>query len=120
MKRGMMATIAALAAAMTLGGANVGPADAGKKGKRAHQSSGRVHISPTVSDRNLELLQRKLEGSSRHRTTTHAVSKEIHDRHTRRAMGRMLEFDLDSGGSDALLGIGGLASEIVKGSKRRH
>jgi hypothetical protein len=101
---------------MTFCGA-VTSADAGKKGKRAHQGSGRVHISPTVSDKNLELLQRKLEGSSRHRATTHAVSKEIHDRSSRRAMDRMLSAE---DGASAILSIGNLADEILKGRKRRH
>ena len=111
-----MVAIAALALAMTLGGA-VTPADAGKKGKRAHQGSGRVHISPNVSDKNLEALQRKLEGSSRHRATTHAVSKEIHDRYQRRAMDRMLSTE---DGASAILSIGNLVNELANSRRRRH
>jgi hypothetical protein len=116
MKLGRLTAIAVLATAMTLGGAVI-PADAGKKGKRAHQSNGRVHISPTVSDKNLEKLQRKLEGSSRHRATTNAIGKEIHDRRTQRVMGQMLDTE---DGASAIMSFGGLADEILNYRRRKH
>jgi hypothetical protein len=126
MKLGMMATIAALAAAMTLGGA-VTPADAGKKGRQAHQQgSKKVHIrlnkheSPEkarITERNLEKLQRKLEGSSRHGATTTAIGKELHDRQTQRAMGQLLSVE---DGASAIFGLGSVGEIVTRRRKGGH
>jgi hypothetical protein len=126
MKLGTLTAIAALAMATTLGSA-VTPADAGKKGRQAHQQgSKKVHIrlnkheSPDkahVTTRNLEKLQRKLEGSSRHRATTNALGKEIHDRKSQRAMGQLLSVE---DGASAIFSLGSVGEIVTRRRRGDH
>jgi hypothetical protein len=123
MKVGMIATIAALAAAMTLG-ANVSPADAGDKGKNhAHQQgSGKVHFrlnkdphKARVTTKNLELLEKQFRGNKltkRQHDLKHALSGEIGRRRGSEIVGDVLG---DKRGADAILGILGAAESSWSG-----
>jgi hypothetical protein len=113
-----MITIAAMAVAMTLGGAVV-PADAGKKGKRAHQggSSGKVHIDSKVSSKNLKALQRQLESHGKLTKGQHhvkrAVDSELSNRRAADDAARMI---LNSG--DPITGLLDVGTAIKR--KRGH
>jgi hypothetical protein len=101
MKLALVAAIGALAA-LTFAAS---PADAGKKGnKQGHGGSGRVHISPTVTTKNLH----KLKGSLPHgNANRRAVEKEIKrrqdiidDAHAGKSLGK-------------LIGQGGGAAQVI-------
>jgi hypothetical protein len=78
MKLGFLAASAVLALVTF----DVDSAEAGKKGRQGHGSSGKVHISPTVSDKNLELVKKKLHGDQK-RAVQHEINRR--DRRARRS-----------------------------------
>ncbi len=115
MKLGLIAAIGALAA-LTFA---VGPAEAGKKGKRGHGESGQVHISPTVTTKNLH----KLKGSLPHgNANRRAVEKEIKrrqdiidDAHAGRSLGKLIG---DGGGAaQVIMDIGNWGTAL--GTRKR-
>lgn len=117
MKLGLIAAIGAVAV-LTF----AGPADAGKKNKQGnHGGAGRVHVSPTVSTKNLHRLKNKLPHGDANR---HAVEKEIKRRqsiidegHTSKAVGQIIG---DGGGAaQVLMDIGIFGTELGK-RKRGH
>jgi hypothetical protein len=119
MKLGTMIGIAALATAMTLGGA-VTSADAGKKGKNAHQggTSGNVHIDSGVSSKNLRAVSKKLKGHQQK-----AVMDEIERRERKHSNKKAEKFVGDWLGGrtdieDHIVGLGVFADGINKRNRK--
>ena len=120
MKLGTIIGIAALGMAMTLG-ASVNPADAGQKGKRAHQggSSGKVHIDPHVSSKNLRELSHKLKGHQK-QAVQHEIKRRediLSDRKAAEAAGEWIGGSVDI--QDHIVGLG-LAGSVFGKKKRNH
>jgi hypothetical protein len=116
MKLGTLIAIAALAMAMTLGGA-VTPADAGDKKKRAHQQgAGKVHFrldkdprKARTTLRNLQSLEDQFRGNKltkRQHDVKHALSGEVRRRSQSYTVGEILG---EKRGAEAILNIWGLA-----------
>jgi hypothetical protein len=117
MKLGLIVAIGGLAAA-TLGAE---PAEAGKKGKNHGNWSGNVHISPSVSTKNLH----RLKNSMPHGANRKAIDKEIgrrqqiiDEKHQSKELGKIIG---DGGaGAQTILDIGIFGTELGKRRRSGH